>query len=149
MKQKLAMYAKRIDNSEENIFKLETLRFKAYGLDSKMEGLTLYSIRLSEGHMVPYGFYINDQLVAGCYVSADEGTLYIEQLFVHPQLQNSGLRAGRLLLNYVLLNKKELEEYFNTEFACSALEPSTDKARAIYEKMGYEQGESFMERPFK
>ena len=149
MKPKLAMYAKRLDNSEKTIFNLETLRFKAYGLNPNMEGLTLYSIRLSEGNMVPYGFFINDQLVAGCYVSAEEGTLYIEQLFVHPQLQNSGLRAGRLLLNFVLLNKKELEEYFNTEFFYSALEPSDDKARAIYEKMGYEQGESLMQKALK
>jgi len=146
MKQKLKMYAKKLDNSPENVFKLETLRFKAYGMKEKFEGYTFYAMGLSQETMIPFGFFINDELVAGCYVSAAHGTLYIEQLFVHPQLQNSGLKAGRLLLNYVLLNKEELEKQFATKFSVSALEPSSDKARAIYEKMGYVSGELLMRK---
>jgi len=147
MKQKLKMYARKVDNSPENIFELETLRFKAYGMKDKFEGYTFYAMGLSEETMIPFGFFINDELVAGCYVSAARGTLYIEQLFVHPQLQNSGLKAGRLLLNYVLLNKETLETEFATKFSVSALEPSSDKARAIYEKMGYVSGELLMRKP--
>ena len=148
MKNKLNMCAKKLEGTGENICRLENLRFKAYGLDDKFEGLTLYALGLTQGTMIPFGFYINDQLVAGCYVSADEGTLNIEQLFVHPQLQNSGLRAGRLLLNFVLMQKEELEKYFRTKFVVSALEPSTDKAKALYEKMGYVQTEEGMKKTF-
>lgn len=148
MKNKLNMCAKQLEGTGENIYKLETLRFKAYGLDEKFEGLTLYALGLTQGTMLPFGFYINDQLVAGCYVSAHEDSLYIEQLFVHPQLQNSGLRAGRLLLNYVLMQKEELEKYYRTQFAVSVLEPSTDKAKALYEKMGYVQTEEGMKKVF-
>ncbi|MBQ4030509.1 MAG: GNAT family N-acetyltransferase [Bacilli bacterium] len=148
MKNKLNMCAKRLEGTGENICRLETLRFKAYGLDEKFSGLTLYALGLTQGTMVPYGFFVNEQLVAGCYVSADEETLTIEQLFVHPQLQNSGLRAGRLLLNYVLMQKEELEHYFRTKLVVSSLEPSTDKAKALYEKMGYVQTEDGMKKTF-
>ena len=147
MKNKLNMKAKMLDNSMENIYKLENLRFKAYGLDQTFEGLTIYTFGLDSGTIVPFGFYINDMLVGGCYVSAQEDYLYIEQLFVHPQLQGSGLRVGRLLLNFVLSQKQRLEEYFHTEFQESALEPSTNKAKAIYEKMGYEMNDHLMRKP--
>ena len=146
MKNKLKMYAKKMDNSPENIFKLENLRFKAYGMKEKFEGYTFYALGLSESTMIPYGFFINDELVAGCYVSAAHGMLYIEQLFVHPQLQDSGLKTGRLLLNFVLLHKEELEKEFATHFSYSALEASNDKAKALYEKMGYVSGELLMRK---
>lgn len=147
MKGKYKMNAKRIDNTPENIYKLETLRFRAYGMKEKFEGYTFYALGLSEGTMVPFGFFIDGELAAGCYVSSAHGTLYIEQLFVHPNLQNSGLRTGRLLLNYVLVQKEELEKYFGTKFSISALEASSEKSRAIYEKMGYRKGELLMRKP--
>lgn len=149
MKSKMMMKAERMDNTIENILTLENLRFKAYNIKGGLEGPTFYSLGLKEGTMVPFGFYLNDTLIAGCYVSANYGMLYIEQLFVHPQLQNSGLRAGRLLLNYVLLNKKELEDYFKTEFTYSALEPSNEKSQAIYEKIGYTANEMLMRKRLK
>ncbi len=146
MKQELKMCAKRLENSAENIYKLECLRFKAYNMKEIFEGETLYAYTLSSGAMIPFGFFINDNLVAGCYVSTSYGTLFIEQLFVHPQLQNSGLKTGRLLLNFVLANKEEIVQYCNTEFTVSAWEASTDKARGLYEKIGYRQGEFLMRK---
>ena len=147
MKNKINMKAQQMDNTIPNIMELEILRFKAYGLEPRIEGYTLYQIGLEQGTMIPFGLYMNNQLVAGCYVSANENTLFIEQLFVHPHLQNSGLKAGRLLLNFILVNKKEVEKHFDTKFSVSALEPSSDKARAIYEKMGYVSGEQLMRKP--
>lgn len=147
MSSKYKMKAERIENTPKNIYKLETLRFQAYDIKEKFEGYTFYAMGLSEGTMVPYGFFINDELAAGCYVSSAHGTLYIEQLFVHPSIQNSGLRAGRLLLNFILIQKEELENYFGTKFSVSALEASNDKARALYEKMGYVPGELLMRKP--
>ena len=141
------MKAKMLDNSMDNIFRLENLRFKAYDLDEEFNGLTIYRFGLESGSIVPFGFFINDILVGGCYVSSQEDSLYIEQLFVHPQLQGSGLKVGRLLLNFVLYQKQKLEEYFHTKFQESALEPSTKKARAIYEKMGYEMNDHLMRKP--
>lgn len=149
MKPNYKMYCKRLENSPENIFRLETLRFQAYNMKDAFEGYTLYAIGIHEGSMVPFGFYINNQLAAGCYVSCNFGSLHIEQLFVHPSLQESGLRAGRLLLNYVLINKKELEDYFHTTFEYCTLEPSSEKAKAIYEKVGFKPGEMYMKKPIK
>lgn len=146
MKNKLNMCAKQVDLSIENIYLLETLRFKAYSMNESFEGNTFYSIGITNGTMIPFGFYINDTLVAGCYVSSCHNSLYIEQLFVHPQLQNSGLRAGRLLLNYVLSQKEELEKYFQKKFTFSALEASNEKAKALYLKMGYVPGELLMRK---
>ena len=149
MKPKFKMYGKRLDNSDENIFKLETLRFRAYNMQEQFEGFTLYAIGIHEGSMVPFGFFIDDKLAAGCYVSCNYGTLHIEQLFVHPALQETGLRAGRLLLNYVLINKKELEDYFHTTFDYCTLEPSSEKSKAIYEKVGFKSDEMLMKKPIK
>ena len=139
MNNKYNMKAKQIDLNEENVFKLELLRFKAFGDTSKNIGYTIYSIGLLEGNMLPFGFYINGNLVAGCYVSAKDDTLFIEQLFVEPALQNTSLRAGRLLLSYVLLQKEKIEQYFNTRFEYSTLDPSNSKAKALFEKMDYEE----------
>ena len=147
MSNKYKMKAKRLDNTPLNIFKLENLRFQAYDIKGKFDGYTFYAMGLSQGTMVPFGFFIDDELAAGCYVSSAHGTLYIEQLFVHPNIQNSGLRAGRLLLNFILAQKEELENYFGTKFTLSALEASNDKAREIYEKMGYKSGELLMRKP--
>ncbi len=145
MTKRMKMAAKKIEATEENIIKLEQLRFIAYGVeDETLSGDTLYSIGLSMGTMIPYGFYIGETIVAGCYISANEDSLFVEQLFVHPALQNSGLKAGRLLLGFVLNQKEELEKYFQTRFDESSLEPSDKKAREIFEKRGYTKREDIM-----
>ena len=94
MTKRMQMAAKRIEVTKENIIKLESLRFKAYGDEEKLSGQTLYTIGLSMGTMIPYGFYVGETIVAGCYISAHDDSLFVEQLFVHPNLQNTGLKAG-------------------------------------------------------
>ena len=46
------------------------------------------------------------------------------------------------------MQKEELEHYFRTKLVVSSLEPSTDKAKALYEKMGYVQTEDGMKKTF-
>ena len=52
----------------------------------------------------PFGLFIKGQLVAGCYVSDYHDSLHIDQLFVNPIFQNTGLRFGRMILRYIIAN---------------------------------------------
>ena len=136
----------KVIDTDVDLIKSEILRFEAYNIQIIDYDFTksFYYLGIKNKTIIPYGLYIKGQLVAGCYVSNTYGSLYIDQLFVKPALQNSGLRLGRLLLRYVLANKKYLEEIFNKDITISMLEPLNEKCTAIYEKEGYEKKEMVM-----
>ena len=132
---------KRIDDSEEELFKAEVLRYRAFGipLEGVEDDCSFYYYQIKNKAVIPYALYIRGRMVAGCYVSHTYDSLFIDQLFVMPELQESGLKLGRLLLRYVLANKDELSQEFNTELTHSSLESINQKTTAIYQKEGYEK----------
>ena len=136
----------KIIDTDIDLIKSEILRFEAFNIQIGDYDFTksFYYLSIKDKTIIPYGLYIRGQLVAGCYVSNTFGSLYIDQLFVKPALQNSGLRLGRILLRYVLANKKHLEEIFNKDITTSMLEPLNEKCTAIYEKEGYEKKDMVM-----
>lgn len=127
--------------NDEEIYKAEYLRFRAYRLPTDLvDGdFSFYHMQIRNGSMIPYVLYIRGRMVAGCYVSNTYNTLFIDQLFVIPELQESGLKLGRLLLKYVLASKDELGQMFQQDLEESALESINEKSTAIYKKEGYEQ----------
>lgn len=125
--------------SDEDIVRAELLRLEAYNLSIENFDImnSYYFMAIRNNLIIPFGFFINDRLVAACYVSNTFNSLYIDQLFVRPIFQNTGLHFGRSLLRYILVNKKMLEELFGQELHTSILEPIDNKCVGIYEKEGY------------
>lgn len=127
--------------SDNLIPKLEELRFDAYGIfqtDIPYDA-TYYAKELRQNKYVVYTCYIETELVGACYVSNENNSLYIEQLFVKKQYQNSKLSIGKSLMMYVLNDKNYLEQYFNKKINKSYLSTRSSKLEQYYEKLGYEK----------
>ena len=135
------MNIKRVDLSLENIEALECLRYDAYKMNSlEIPYLeTFYANEMKKGKYVVYACYINLELVAACYVS-NAHKLYIEQIFVKEKYQSMGI--DKTLLQYVLSNKKEIEEYFNEEYDYSYLSPKSNSYNKYYENLGFREVDS-------
>lgn len=65
----------------------------------------------------------HDEVIAGCYVSSDFNSLYVEQLFVLKKYQEVGLPLGQKLLSSITENKSFVEQYFNKESTFTKISP--------------------------
>ena len=135
------MYISRVDLNLKNIEDLERLRYDAYDMNSlEIPYLdTFYANEMKKGKYVVYVCYNNLELVGACYVS-NAHKLYIEQIFVKKKYQSMGI--GKILLEYVLNNKKQIEEYFNEEYDYSYLSPKSNSYNKYYEELGYKEVDS-------
>lgn len=124
--------------TRENIKTLECLRENAYQQASFLEEEKYYTERILSGEFLAYRASYDKEPVAGIYVSNCFGSLYIDQLFVKYEFQEKGYYFGKKLLFETLQRKKEIEEYFNERFAVSKIYPLNQKAKQIYESVGYE-----------
>lgn len=133
------IHIKRIEPVSEEVLKIELLRHQVFHLktDSKSISLSYSTFHIMHNQLIPYGLYLNNELIAGCYISCLNDSLLIDYLFVKETYQNSGLRIGRLLLTEVLKQKNELEEFFKKSITMTKLTPNNEKSKAIYEKIGY------------
>lgn len=136
-----------INLTEENIQKLEELRYDAYGLDkSKLPIATsFYTKNLQAGKYLVFGCLYHNQLIGACYVSNAHNSLYIEQLFISKQHQKTSLHLGTNLLLHILKNKQQVEEYFQTELNYSYLD-SKPNAVNFYKNLGYQEKNYLMRK---
>lgn len=127
-----------LDNSEESALKVENIRGIVYGIADKFDAKeSYYTYSIKKGDILVFSCEIEGNTVAVCYVSNSYNSLYIEYLFVLPEFQEKGLHLGRSLLQFVLDNKKLVEEYFNQQFNYSLICPTSKKSQVIYENFGY------------
>jgi len=124
-----------LDNIED-IKKLELLRFKVFDMNLTLEESHIINT-YQKNKIIPYALYIDNNLVAGCYVSNYLNTLHINYIFVDKMYQETGLKLGRLLLKKIYSDKEYLNKIFNTNFNISTIEANNPKAEAIYRKIGY------------
>lgn len=127
-------------NNLETANKMEFIRLSSYGFTPTEEEYDSYYIQdIINGRLLVITCYQDNKLVGGCYISATFNSLYIDYLFILPEYQETGLRLGRKLLQFILDNKHIVEEYFDTEFNQSKLYAPNEKTKNIYKKMGYKQ----------
>ena len=121
-------------------YKLEDIRLRSYGIKPTPNDYDKYYIdNIINGSILVFTCYLDEKLIGGCYVSNAFNSIYIDYLFVLPEYQQKGFHIGKKLLEYILINKKQIEEYFNQEFSESKLYATSDKSKNIYSKMGYEE----------
>lgn len=125
-------------NNNEVVNKFELLRLDAYSKIVSLENINkTYEIMISMKRFLVVGLYLDDCLVGGCYVSGLKDYLFIEQLFIKKEFQNSGLKLGRYLLQSILCDKNKLLEFFNKEFSEVKLFKYDDKSDVLYKKIGF------------
>lgn len=127
--------------TEENIIQVESLRYNAYGFPKPKAGFqkTYFAHELRKDQMLIFTCYYQEELVGACYVSNSFNSLYIDQLFVAQEYQEIGLHIGKNLLEYILHNKEIVEAFFQRPFSWSKLAHSSQKAKTIYEEIGYRE----------
>ncbi len=132
----------KVDLSEQNILALEKLRFEVYDYKNLNPDKTYFYREMTKGNILPFAAYENGLLIGGCYVSKTFETLFIDQLFIAKDYQNTIEHIGTNLLKYVLANKELCEDFFNTKFNFSYLDSSCSKS--FYENLGYKENNNEM-----
>ena len=122
---------------KERLLELEDLRDDAYQVESSFKERLHYLKRLESHKFIALSAHYQDELVAGCYVSDQFSTLYIQQLFVGYKWQAKHYHFGKLLLLETLRRREELEQYFQKELWQSQLVAYDERAKKIYESVGY------------
>ncbi len=123
-----------------DIKEIETLRKEAFNIDeTKLDaGInSFYEKQIDDNKILPIGGYVNDELVAGIYISAALNSLFIEQLFVKKEYRHNGY--GKQIVKFVLDNKHIFEEFFKQEFDFSKAEIRNNDALKLVENLGYSE----------
>lgn len=128
-------------NSMEVYNLLEKVRSNAYNIDFISNS---YKSFVEDGKLFFAGAYLNEELVAGCFMSNKYDSIFIEELFVAKKYQNKGLGIGSNLLKFILDNKEELEIYYDKKFDYTKLEAASKSLEEFYEKLGYHTQDSFI-----
>lgn len=133
--------------TKENKELLETLRFNAYQYNQKNLSLqdSFYLKDLNENKYLCIGCFLNNQLLAACYIKNTYHSLYIEQLFVLEKYQKTSLHIGSNLLKYILNNKEIVEKHFNETFYYSYLD-NAKNTKEFYQKLGYQEKDFLMRK---
>lgn len=123
-----------------DIKEIETLRKEAFNIDeTKLDaGInSFYEKQIDDNKILPIGGYVNDELVAGIYISSALNSLFIEQLFVKKEYRHNGY--GKQIVKFVLDNKHIFEEFFKQEFDFSKAEIRNNDALKLVENLGYSE----------
>ena len=126
----------------EEMKKLENLRYEVLNITQRIQEDNFYIREAKNKRIIPFALYYHNDIVAGAYISSINNSIYIDYIFVKDIYQNTGLRLGRTLLEYILNNKEIIEEFFDKEFYYSYLEPIGEKQEKIFEKIGYRKTNS-------
>ena len=133
--------------SESIIYSLEKLRLEANNIDISTFPIqeTYYFSNLKSNTYLIFTTYLENELVAACYIKNTYNSLYIDQLFVKKEYQNSPYHFGSNLLKYILNHKQLIEKYLNTSFNYSYLEPNNN-TKNFYQSLGYQENENLMRK---
>lgn len=133
--------------SESIIYSLEKLRLEANNIDISTFPIqeTYYFSNLKTNTYLIFTTYLENELVAACYIKNTYNSLYIDQLFVKKEYQNSPYHFGSNLLKYILNHKQLIEKHLNTSFTYSYLEPN-NKTKNFYQSLGYQEKENLMRK---
>lgn len=135
------MEFKFLNNNLINYMKLERIRSSAYFIDYFVSDR--FTNKVLNNQLLLVGAFIDNELVAGAFITDELDSLYIDQLFVGVKYQRNELHVGYNLMKYILNNKDKVEEYFHKELLLSKLQAS-DSLQPFYKKLGYHTGENYM-----
>lgn len=126
-----------MDNTHENAMNAERMRYQSYGVKNIEKIDAEYLEDIKEGSVLVFLCLVDDKPVAACYISNYNNTLFVEYLFTLAEYQRKQLYYGKNLLQYILDNKKIVEEYFECTINQSLLYPANNNVIPLYESLGY------------
>jgi GNAT superfamily N-acetyltransferase len=135
-----------LNANDKNIELVEKLRYETYNQEIPVNILdTFYAQKLKEKNLLLFVTILGTEICAVCYVSRVGYSLFIDQLFVKKEYQNTGLRIGRSLLEYINTNKKLVEQELSFKpLRTSKLIYTTEKSHELYLKIGYKDDNNFL-----
>jgi len=119
---------------------MESLRYEAHNYPKPDNPLnSYYAIMLKEGRMLVYAVLVNNVPVAGAYVSSVGHSIFIEHVFVKPELQRTEFHFGSNLIRFIISQRSELETYFNEQFNSVRIEYINDETKQIYQNLQFRE----------
>lgn len=127
-----------MENNKENALYVERMRYKSYGVKNDIDpNETDYLTDIENGSILVFMCLLDSIPVSACYISSFQGALYVDYLFTLPEYQRKKLYYGKKLLQYILDNKRIVEEYFDCIFDKSVLCPGNPRVIGLYKSLGY------------
>ena len=126
--------------TEKAIGFMENLRYEAHNYPKPDNPLnSYYAIMLKEGRMLVYAVLVNNVPVAGAYVSNINHSIFIEHVFVKPELQRSKFHFGSSLISFIISQKSDLEAYFKDQLDAVRIEYINNETKQIYLNMQFKE----------
>lgn len=125
--------------AQEAVRDLERLRANAYGYEcgDAISPLNYYSCQLLKGNLISFVAFYQGKIAGAIYVSKIGTDLSVDQVFVSPDYQNSGLHLGKQMIQYVIDNKELVEEILECSFEGSVMSPNNDESKELSKALGY------------
>ena len=128
-----------VDAATEAVNNLEELRANAYGYKKAedISPLNYYSCQLLRGNLISFVAFYQGKMAGAIYVSKIGDDLSVDDVFVAPDYQKSGLHLGKQMIQYVIDNKELVEEILECSFEGSIISPSNDASKEMSHSLGY------------
>lgn len=131
-----------MENTHQNALYVEKMRYHSYGVQNTESIDAEYLEDIKNGSILVFLCLVDKIPVSACYISNFKGNLFVDYLFTSIEYQRKQLYYGKGLLQYILDNKKIVEEYFNCKFEQSLLYPASNKIVSLYQSLGYTVADS-------
>lgn len=125
-----------IVNDPHKKYNVESLRKKVFNL----QGVGRYYLdQILYGKEFVLAATEDKKIIGGCYFHRFENILFIDQVFVKEEYQNSGLEVGRVLINSLLINKDLMEKELGDKITMCRISANNEKAKSLYKKIGFKE----------
>lgn len=126
-----------VSNKNIDIHELERLRsIVSYRRDQIVT--SHYIEQFNNKNLLVFLAYVGKELAGVMYLTSVDYNLVVAQLFVMPEMQNSQYHVGTGLLKQVEANKDYIQEFFESKFSRSLIEPADRRCEKIYRDFGYQ-----------
>ena len=131
--------------NDDTLIDLERLRAETFNTTPNYN-FNWYVSSIQSGRCLPFGTYIDNELAAGAIIEQSNDVLHIILIFTKPKYQDSGLKLGRELLNYIISNKEVIDQYYGSVINQVELSYMGKKSHEIYLKVGFQEEATDIER---
>ena len=120
-------------NSEElNFGDVELIRAQSYGVKYVSD---YYRKLLYEQKLLVLIAELNKRIIGGCYISNEECSLYIEQLFVLNDYKK--FNVEKELINYATNKKKIFVKYFGIDTEYAKITPTSKDSEELCKSLDF------------
>ena len=120
-----------------NFGDVELIRAQSFGVEYVSD---YYRKLLYEQKLLVLIAKINKRIIGGCYISDEESSMYIEQLFVLNTFKKMNIESK--LIDYAIKNKNKFVKYFDTDTEYIKVTPTNEDSEELYKSLGFRKSRS-------